>query len=54
MGNISSTHLNNCLVEKELLFQKIDLFNQAENPLRICYSTQKSDIRIVVELLNIF
>ena len=30
------------------------MFMQDENPLCICYSTQKSDIDTVVELGNIF
>ena len=32
----------------------IDMFKQHENPLCICYSSQKSDIGTVVELWNIF
>ena len=32
----------------------IDMFKQHENPLCICYSTQKSDIGTVVELGNLF
>ena len=42
-------------MQKGMVFTRIiDMFKPHENPLCICYSTQKSDIGTVVGLGNIF
>ena len=40
--------------DKNIDFWNIDMFKQHENPLCICYSTQKSDFGTVVGLGKIF